>query len=779
MQTTRRLFLLVLAFGFAASASFAVAQVVTSTLPVGQQPVSTAVNSVTNKIYVGNQCGNDPNCQSAGTVTVIDGVTLNTQTVNVGYYPGNVAVNSRTNKIYVANLCGNGPTCESAGTVTVIDGATNDTATVNVGEYYANALAVNPVTNKIYVLGSSSSNGTVTVIDGVTLNTQTVNVGSQPSGIAVNSVTNKIYVMNSGGASGTVTVIDGTTLNTQTVNVGSQPSGIAVNSVTNKIYVVNSCGNDPSTCQSGTVTVIDGVTLNTQIVNAGVDPFGVAVDSTTNRIYVPNDCADLNCVGVGTVTVIDGATDNSTTISGLPVGYFSFEVKNQQPVIDSVSNKVYVRTAYGFIAVIDGISNTIITVGVGDWTFPYLGLPAGPPVAVDETTDKIYVPNGGDGTVSVIAGDTTLQFIPVTPCRVVDTRNPNGPFGGPPILGGTRRDFSIPQGACNIPASAVAYSLNVTVVPSGQLGYLTMWPTSESQPGTSTMNSPDGRVKANAAIMQGGVSAAVSVYASDTTNVILDINGYFAPASSNTLAFFPLLPCRVADTRRVEGPLGGPFLTGGQERDFPVLDATSCGIPDSAQAYSFNFTAVPHGTLGYLTVWPAGQSRPLVSTLNAPTGTIVANAAIVPAGVGGEIAVYPSNDTDMVIDINGYFAAAGSGPNPLSLYPLPACRALDTRYRRGGWFSGELVLDVFESYCGVSNQAQAYVFNATVIPRVWLGYLTLWPDGEPQPQVSTLNAIDGAITSNMAIVVTTNGLIDAYTTNLTQLIVDISGYFAP
>jgi hypothetical protein len=58
-------------------------------------------------------------------------------------------------------------------------------------------------------------------------------------------------------------------------------------------------------------------------------------------------------------------------------------------------------------------------------------------------------------------------------------------------------------------------------------------------------------------------------------------------------------------------------------------------------------------------------------------------------------------------------------------------------------------------------------------------YLTLWPDRQPQPTVSTLNAYDGFITSNMAVVTTTNGSLDAYAAGLTQLILDISGYFAP
>jgi hypothetical protein len=367
-----------------------------------------------------------------------------------------------------------------------------------------------------------------------------------------------------------------------------------------------------------------------------------------------------------------------------------------------------------------------------------------------------------------------LRFIPVTPCRVADTRRGN------PIQGGTHQDFTISGPTCGIPASAAAYSLNVSVAPRGSLRYITVWPTGQPQPVVTTLNSLDGRIKSNAAIVAAGTGDAISVYASDTTDVLLDINGYFAPDSGSTLAFYPLSPCRVADTRNPPGPLGGPYLQGGQERDFPVLLASSCHIPSSAQAYSMNFAVLPRtGFLGFLTVWPAGQPRPLVSTLVDPTGTIVANAAIVPAGTGGDIAAYATNDTDLVIDINGYFAAPGSGG--LSLYTISPCRALDTRKNALG-FSGQLripVLGVPGNPCALSGTAQALVFNATVFPRGPLNYLTLWPDGEPQPLTWTLNAVDGAVASNMAIVSTTNGSIDAYASGITQLILDISSYFAP
>lgn len=374
---------------------------------------------------------------------------------------------------------------------------------------------------------------------------------------------------------------------------------------------------------------------------------------------------------------------------------------------------------------------------------------------------------------------TGLLFVPVTPCRVADTRNANGPFGGPYLPGGTSRDFVVPNSACGIPSTALAYSLNLTVVPMGFLGYITLWPTGEPQPLVSTLNATDGRVKANAAIVPAGTDSGVNVFATNDTHVVLDIDGYFVPATDTSgLAFYPLTPCRVVDTRLPMGSLGQPYLAAGQERSFPIT-LSSCNVPTKAQAYSLNFTVVPRaGTLGYLSTWPTGQSQPLVSTLNDTTGTIVANAAIVPVGSSGDISVYATNDTEVIIDINGYFAPPASGGH--SLYNLTPCRVLDTRDNGGQPFSGTLDVNVASgSSCPVPTVAQSYVLNSTVVPSGSLGYLSLWPNGATQPVVSTLNAVDGAITSNMAIVPTTNGSVDAFATSPTHLIFDLFGYFAP
>jgi hypothetical protein len=145
----------------------------------------------------------------------------------------------------------------------------------------------------------------------------------------------------------------------------------------------------------------------------------------------------------------------------------------------------------------------------------------------------------------------------------------------------------------------------------------------------------------------------------EKTDVLFDVNGYFAPLTASGLNFHAVPPCRVADTRPAAGfpaPFGAPTMSAGQTRNFPI-PLSACGIPTTAVAYSLNFTVVPTaGYLGLLTTWPAGLDRPNASTLNSYTGTVVANAAIVPAGSGGGINVYVSHPTDVIFDINGYFA---------------------------------------------------------------------------------------------------------------------------
>jgi uncharacterized repeat protein (TIGR03803 family) len=594
---------------------------------------------------------------------------------------------------------------------------------------------------------------------------------------------------------------------------GASPFGTLVLGTDGNFYGTTVGGGHNSNCDGldtcGTVFKITPAGVLTTLYNFcsqthctdGIEPYAGLVQGADGNFYGTTWMGGTNCVpglngGCGTVFKI--------TPDGTFTSLYSFctqanctDGKNPYygSLVQAGDGNLYGSTWLGgtatrcpngcgtiFRITTGGSFTTVHAFTFTDGQLPYSGM-------IQATDGNLYgtTSSGGghdDGTIYAFTPGippTPVQFVPLTPCRVVDTRNPDGTFGGPPIQGGTARSFPLPQGACGIPDTAKVYSLNVTVVPHGRLGYLTIWPTGQGQPQVSTMNS-DGRIKANAAIVPAGTGGAVSVYVSDTTDVVLDINGYFMSTTpAATYEFYPLQPCRLVDTRNPNGDLGGPFLRGAVERDFPLLESPCLsGLPLQVQAYSLNVTVLPNPSgqrLGYLTVWPAGADQPAVSTLNNPTATYVANAAIVPAPPDGRIAVYPSQSTDLLVDINGYFATPGTGG--MQLYPVTPCRVIDTRSGGGPPFSGELTVNVAGSTCAPSVNAQAYVLNATVIPSGRLGFLTLWPDGQPQPNVSTLNAPDGAVSSNMAIVPTMNGSIDAYASALTQLILDISGYFAP
>ncbi len=302
-------------------------------------------------------------------MTVIDGATNSTGSVSVGLDPVFVAVNAVTNKIYVAN--------NLSADVTVIDGTNNSTLSVPAGNGPL-SIAVNPVTNRIYVLKGASNN--VTVIDGATNATATVNAGTYPQAVAVNLVTNKIYVANQN--SGNVTVIDGANNSTTTVSAGNTPVSVAVNPVTNKIYVANS--------GSGNVTVIDGGTNATAAVTAGVNPSSIAVNPVTNKIYVSNR-------GSGSVSVIDGSTNSTTTISA-----------GTQPVsvvVNPVTNKIYViNFGSSSVTVLDGATNSSSSVNVG--TDPDAAV-------VNPATNTIYVANDLSNNVTVLT-EQQVQTIPLT-----------------------------------------------------------------------------------------------------------------------------------------------------------------------------------------------------------------------------------------------------------------------------------------------------------------------------------------------------------------------------
>jgi hypothetical protein len=155
--------------------------------------------------------------------------------------------------------------------------------------------------------------------------------------------------------------------------------------------------------------------------------------------------------------------------------------------------------------------------------------------------DSIYSPeectcDRGTYTLSVtgsLGTPNNTSFYTVTPCRVLDTRNPTGPRGGPALVAGATRTFTITgtaPGECQIPLTAKAVSINVTVTSPTSLGFLTLFPGGTTAPLASTINFRAGQTRANNAIVPLGTNGTISVLdgqPSGTTHFILDVNGYF------------------------------------------------------------------------------------------------------------------------------------------------------------------------------------------------------------------------------------------------------------
>ncbi len=131
-------------------------------------------------------------------------------------------------------------------------------------------------------------------------------------------------------------------------------------------------------------------------------------------------------------------------------------------------------------------------------------------------------------------------------------------------------------------------------------------------------------------------------------------------ASLPALNFYPLPPCRAVDTRNANGPLGGPVMSAGQVRSFPMV--TACGIPAMAKALSVNVTVVPVSGAGFARLFPGDAAPPSTSLVNFPVGITRANNGVFGLSRAGDgsLAVLVNagggtGQANVLIDVNGYF----------------------------------------------------------------------------------------------------------------------------
>ncbi len=207
-----------------------------------------------------------------------------------------------------------------------------------------------------------------------------------------------------------------------------------------------------------------------------------------------------------------------------------------------------------------------------------------------------------------------------------------------------------------VPASGVAaVSLNVTAANTTAGGFLTVYPCGPI-PDASSVNFPPGGAVANAVLTPVSATGTVCFSSSVPADVIVDVNGWFSTTGSS---YQPTGPQRLFDTRSTTSGLH-PVQSGTVGTTYILaVPATGLGtyVPATGvAAVSLNVTATGSLRDGYVTVYPCRTSSPDVSSLNYRGGTTVANAVIVPVATDGTICLYSSSPTQLIADVNGWFA---------------------------------------------------------------------------------------------------------------------------
>lgn len=212
-------------------------------------------------------------------------------------------------------------------------------------------------------------------------------------------------------------------------------------------------------------------------------------------------------------------------------------------------------------------------------------------------------------------------------------------------------------------------------------------------------------------------------------------------------------------------------------------------IPATAQAVVLNVTVTQPTAGGFITVWPGGVPRPVVSSLNFMPGQTVPNLVVATlGGAPGAVQLFNSSgNTHVIVDVLGYYDTPGNDPAAGRYAALtPPRRNLDTRTGNGLRHSPLAPVETFAHQTrllyGVPATATAALMNMTVVNPAGGGFLTVFPDGVPRPTASNLNfgaaqVIPNAVVSSIG----TSGRIAIYNGSggLTPTLVDIAGYFVP
>lgn len=344
-------------------------------------------------------------------------------------------------------------------------------------------------------------------------------------------------------------------------------------------------------------------------------------------------------------------------------------------------------------------------------------------------------------------------FVPVTPCRLADTRSDGGP-----IAPGTARGFTVTDGgSCTIPADALALEATITAVAPTGSGFLRAYPPGSTPPNATFLNYAKGEDATNTGSMAvtpspaPGVGLTVRTYGS-ATNVVIDVQGYYRRplVEPEGALFVPATPCRAFDSRQGSG---ARLLGAGERRDVVLVGQTGCAVPASAVAVEATVTAVDSPGSGFLRAWPAGAAAPTATFLTHTGGRSTTNTGTIgirPGAGHSNLAVRNfGTPSHVVVDVQGWWIPAPAPPAATFVARRP-CRILDTRAAGAPVApgAGRAVTVTGVAGCNVPDDAVAIEATITAVGPSNSGFLRVWPTGAGAPTATFLNYAKGRSTTN-------------------------------
>lgn len=226
----------------------------------------------------------------------------------------------------------------------------------------------------------------------------------------------------------------------------------------------------------------------------------------------------------------------------------------------------------------------------------------------------------------------SLQFAPLTPKRILDTRRTGRATAGDSLR-------------VEIAQDVTAASVTLTVVGADEPGFLTAYPCMSSPPDVSNVNYLVGEPVAGSAYVP-LASGDLCIYTSTSVDVIVDLTGTFSETAP--LRYTSVQPRRLLDTR---SGIGGwsPIHARNARVDVPAA-------PPNAAAVTGTFTIVEPLNQAFLIAEPCGSTTD-TSVVNSTAGGILANTSTV-ALSDGSLCITASQPTHTLFDVSGWWVPA-------------------------------------------------------------------------------------------------------------------------